>query len=307
MAKIDRLEDRKKGDRLTAQLGLGAAGEVGETGACLTPDQLADVATNHCSPEERKAALEHFSSCRKCYDAWVGVSLSLVAMESGLERRKRPLLSIRNMGYLGSAMAIAAGIVVFLNIRGDLVKTTVVAPAGKTVERVEQLDEAPRQQVLMKEEAVSQPSVVAPPAVLREKAKKTTEPEKPERRLRQESKGAVGSNVQEQQAVPQSAPAPAAVEDRAALQLEAEIAITPAGWLAGLERYCRERRYNEDLSQWNLLREEGIQLRDSETDAVLQKKLAAVLAMMTGASKNEDVMSQCNAVLPLLAGEDKKE
>ena len=45
MAKIDKLDDRKKGDRLTAQLGLGAAEQVETSGECLAPDQLADVAT----------------------------------------------------------------------------------------------------------------------------------------------------------------------------------------------------------------------------------------------------------------------
>jgi len=89
-------------------------------GGCLTPEQLADVATNHCTSEERKAALAHLAICQKCYDAWVGVSLSLVAMESGLGRqKKRSLLSLRNMMYLGSAVAVAAGAMLLFTLRNQ--------------------------------------------------------------------------------------------------------------------------------------------------------------------------------------------
>jgi len=306
MAKIDRLDDRKKGDRLTAQLGLGAAKQVEISGECLTPDQLADVATNHCSPEERKAALTHFSSCRKCYDAWVGVSLSLVAMESGLERRKRPLLSLRNMGYLGSAMAIAASVVVFFNIKGDLIRTTKPVPAEKAVEQVQQPAGLPEaQQMLMKEEAVTDTSAASPQVETRTKAKKTETSEKPA--SQSEPKGTVGKSVPAPMAAPPAAPAPPAVADQAALRLEAEIAITPAGWLSGLERYCLEKRYHDDPAQWNLLREEGMQIRDSEADADIAKKLSAILVMMTDTTKEEEVIAQCGVILPLLAGADKKE
>ncbi|SHO42849.1 hypothetical protein [Desulfopila aestuarii] len=295
MAKIDKLDDRKKGDRLTAQLGLGAAEQVEATGACLTPDQLADVATNHCSPEERKAALAHFSSCRRCYDAWVGVSLSLVAMESGLERRKRPLLSLRNMGYLGSAVAIAASVVVFFNIKGDLIQTTMPVPAEKALEQVQPSEaERPEQQLLMKEED-NAPSATTPSAETRNKAKRAEMP-----LAEPAAKSVVGKSV--------PAPmAPPAALDQDTIRLEAGIVITSSGWLSGLERYCREKRYHENPAQWNLLREEGLQLRESETDTVLMEKLSAILATMNVTTELDEVIVQCGVILPLLAGEDKKE
>jgi len=113
MATTARIDDPEQGKRLTARPGPAAAERQPADGDCLTPEQLADVATNHCTPEKRKAALAHIGGCRECYDAWVRLSLSLLAMEDGLERGKKPLLSLRNLGYLVSAVAVAVCVVVF--------------------------------------------------------------------------------------------------------------------------------------------------------------------------------------------------
>lgn len=299
MAKIDKLEDRRKADRLTAQLGLAAAEQQEVSGACLTPDQLVDVATSHCSPEERRAALAHFSSCRKCYDAWVGVSLSLVAMESGLERRKRPLLSLRNMGYLGSAVAIAASVVVFFNLQGDLIRT-VTLPGETAVEQAVPSDAAqPELRMRVKKEAATSQPAAAPPMETRQKdTRMELQPEKTVETKAGENGAA---------AIPQAASPAQEMTDQAASGLEAERLATAAEWLSGLAGFCREKGYRGHPEEWNRMLAEGQMLTKGGTESDFSRKIASILPIMVESSDMTAIETQCGAILPLLAGADKKE
>lgn len=300
MARRDTLDEQRKKDRLAAQLGLGAAGESQASGECLTADQLADVATNTCSVEERQAALAHFSSCQQCYDAWVGVSLSLVAMESGLQRGRKPLVSLRNMGYLGSAVAIAASVVVFFNLQGDLLETSVTPPARMAVEQLQPRDSAvsPQGEAARIEQAVS-PQAGAPPVA----ARKKLEPRPQEQPAGRQAAGAVGKSGQETE-MEQSAPA---VADQVRLRREADSGITADGWLSELEAVCRQEQYREEPELWTGLQARGKLALATAADPVLRQRLTAVLALMTAITVPEEAEAQCRAILPLLAGAEKKE
>ncbi len=115
------LDEKRVQDKLAAHLGLAAADDHGKTTIgedCYSPEQLADIAANVCSAEQKEKALAHFSECQACYDNWVAACFSLAAMDRGYSKRGF-VLTFRNLSYIGSALAIAASVVLFLNISGD--------------------------------------------------------------------------------------------------------------------------------------------------------------------------------------------
>lgn len=120
MTANDRIATHKKEDAVTAQLALAAdesgQEQSGKSGACLTNDQLAAIATGTCTPEEKEQALAHFAECKKCYDALVAISFSIAAVERS-SSQSRSASMVRSLTWLGSAFAIAASVVVFFNIR----------------------------------------------------------------------------------------------------------------------------------------------------------------------------------------------
>ena len=118
--KNERIDTHQKKDALTAQLALAAEEkdqqEAPDSKACLTNEQLASIAMGTSSPEEKKQAMAHFAECKKCYNALVAISFSIASVErSG--GTSRSASTVRNLTWLGSAFAIAASVVVFLNIR----------------------------------------------------------------------------------------------------------------------------------------------------------------------------------------------
>ena len=91
-----------------------AAVESGpESVGCLTSEQLADIATSHCTAEERARAICHFRDCRSCYDAFVTMSFTLAAMERGEAEPSRSRRMWRAVGLLVVA-SLLVGVVVLL-------------------------------------------------------------------------------------------------------------------------------------------------------------------------------------------------
>ncbi len=116
MAEIKNFADKKKGDKLTAHLALAAEENEAEAGPCLEPEQLADVAAGLCSKTEREQAMAHFATCRQCYEAWVGICFSLAAMDRPPERSRSQKI-VRNFAWFGTAFAIAASVLMFVNVQ----------------------------------------------------------------------------------------------------------------------------------------------------------------------------------------------
>lgn len=285
MANQQQSGGKKRADRLAAQLGLAAADApeaAGKSGKCLTTEQLADVATGHCTPEERKEALAHFSSCRSCYGAWVSVSLSLVAMESGLERRKRPLLSMRNLGFLGSAMAVAASVVVFFNLQGDLDR--VVPTARKAVQAPAQPGQ-PAESI----ERSSAPAVPAPKELQEiERKRLESAPGK--------SASAPSGRLAERLPVREEA-------DRV-MEFEAppdKVVI----WLNVLSAYCRQEGELRSPERWLQLLAEGQALSATVGEGGVE--IAKMVEEMGDAVEPAQIAVRCETILSHLAGVVEKE
>ncbi len=83
---------------------------------CPSKEELADMAANLCSAEQRKKLEEHFASCKTCYNDWVALCFQMAAMSRGVSERKS-LTTIRVLGCLCFVGALVFCIVVFLMIK----------------------------------------------------------------------------------------------------------------------------------------------------------------------------------------------
>ena len=282
MANQQRSDGTKRADHLAAQLGLAAADTPEAAGMCLTAEQLADVATGHCTPEERKEALAHFSSCRSCYDAWVSVSLSLVAMESGLERRRRPLLSLRNLGFLGSAVAVAASVVVFFNLQGDLDR--VAPPARKAVQ-------AP-----------------APPGQQAESIEHSSAPVKPVPKETQEMRKKRLESVPGKSVSVPSGRLAEQLSDRKEADGDMEAEAPPDKvviWLNALSAYCRQEDEPRSPERWLQLQAEGQALAAIAGEGGVE--IEKMVEEMGDTALPTQIAVRCETILSHLAGVVEKE
>ena len=106
-----------KGDGSTVHRGAQPAEEVPLNGDCLTPEELADVATGHCSTRQRQRALAHFAGCPSCYEAWVTLSFTIAGAGERAGSRSRSSKLMRNAIWFGTAFAIAAALLFFFSVR----------------------------------------------------------------------------------------------------------------------------------------------------------------------------------------------
>ena len=270
MADIEKLDEKRSRDRLTAHLGLaaGETGEVGEAGeGCLTREELASMAANVCTPEEREKALAHFSVCQRCYNDWVALCFSLAAMERGSGRM--PLMTVRNLAYVGSALAIAACVVLFFNINRD-VDLLQVGPGTPRVE----------QRTL--ESAAPQPT---------QQPEKEQEEGEPSRSNEIEKMKMETTRGEDQHEDPAAAPTAGGMS-----AARTATTLPYVSWLRLVEENCQGGNVNPAF--WQMLLGEGQRIAAAGAEEPL---LASLLAMMATMEDAEQVERQCSSILTLLA------
>lgn len=81
---------------------------------CLSPEVLAALVDNRCSSEEVLQIKKHISDCESCYQQW----LTLSSLKLGSVKRVRiiPFNRARLYGSIGSALALAASVAIYLNV-----------------------------------------------------------------------------------------------------------------------------------------------------------------------------------------------
>jgi hypothetical protein len=82
----------------------------------LAPEQLAALVDDRLAVGERQAALAHLAECERCYAAWREVAAASSTREQKRGTLAR-LLRPRNLASIGSALALAASVVVFVQLR----------------------------------------------------------------------------------------------------------------------------------------------------------------------------------------------
>jgi hypothetical protein len=105
----------KKLDKATAILSLlRVAKDKNKTDLCFTAEEMAVLIENGYSGDELTRRWQHLQSCDICYKEWVLLKTS--AQKDKKRGRLYHLSLPTKLSYIGSALAAAASIVVFLNI-----------------------------------------------------------------------------------------------------------------------------------------------------------------------------------------------
>jgi len=85
-----------------------------EPGTCPSPETLALFIDGRLTGLERESVVRHLASCQSCYDLWLsGAAEPQQVAKPGKEGSSRK----RVFGYLGTALAAAASVALYLNLQ----------------------------------------------------------------------------------------------------------------------------------------------------------------------------------------------
>ena len=306
----------KKLKKATAILALAADRGV-VRGSCLTSEEMAALVEGRSGGTALPAIWEHLSTCDSCYAEWVLLKKSVPPEAVG--GRLYHLRRLTNLRYLGTALAVAATIAVYVQVikTGDKAveqavvpqistlqdKNLAVPPQGLSVEKATKGESAQ----VMEQAPVVAPA--APPAVSAGAAKgKFSLPSAPMQSMK---------NVQEERQKPAAAPMPAArkmvrgmatdaassrVEGAAAPQSAVPAPENTAAWLEQLRAACQSGR--DDTPFWQNMAAMGVRLQTAQAEkspGATEAKMATILSMVQAIKGPDTVSQQCRMILAELA------
>ena len=100
-------------EKAAALLALAKAAEPAQ-GECLSDEQLAALVEGRLDNDQQLELRKHLSDCGKCYKEWL--QMTRLPENSPARGRIHWLKHIKNYSYIGSALAVAASVVVYLNV-----------------------------------------------------------------------------------------------------------------------------------------------------------------------------------------------
>lgn len=114
MANRDELKHKRETDSLVAQLGLAADLRGAQQGSCLSSKEMAELLDGKCAPDKQQLHLAHLSSCETCYREWLELQQEL--SRGNVKQKKALLFQRKFLAVSGSLLAVAASVVLFLNL-----------------------------------------------------------------------------------------------------------------------------------------------------------------------------------------------
>ncbi len=102
---------------------------------CPSAEYLASFLDGKCSAEEKKRVLNHLADCDHCYTLWY--SLKTVSRKKKAGGKIYFLTRPKNLAFAGSALAIAASVVIFMNTAHEPLVGRVEEKSAVTVETVD--------------------------------------------------------------------------------------------------------------------------------------------------------------------------
>ena len=120
--KIYDIDLKKLEDRSVGLLALAADKKQSESGrGCLSNQDLAALVDGEAIAGERENCFKHLADCDLCYQQWVEIS-AFTGLNAGKKSKTiiQQLFQPKVLTWAGSALAVAASVVVFFNVRGDV-------------------------------------------------------------------------------------------------------------------------------------------------------------------------------------------
>lgn len=310
----------KKLKKATAILALAADRGV-VRGSCLTSEEMAALVEGRSRGTALPAIWEHLSTCDSCYAEWVLLKKSVPP--GAVRGRLYHLRRLTNLRYLGTALAVAATIAVYVQVikTGDKAveqavvpqigtlqdKNLAVPPQGLSVEKATKGESA---------QVMEQAPVVAPAAPPAVSAPLGNGAAKGKLSVQSAPKESM-KNVQEERQKPAAAPMPATrkmargiatdaassrVEGAAAPQSAVPAPENTAAWLEQLRAACQSGR--DDTPFWQNMAAMGVRLQTAQAEkssGATEAKMATILSMVQAIKGPDTVSQQCRMILAELA------
>jgi hypothetical protein len=327
------LKNSRKKDKAAAFLALHAD-ERKERGPCLSPGEMAALVDNTCAREQRAIFMDHLSSCETCYGEWLTLK-KMDDRQTGRGDKRDHLYRFskkQQYGFIGSALALAASVVVYLNIL-PLPDTFLDSSSEKPV--LVQPDSGPAVPQLSMEKEEKKNKVESENTV--PMASQTTEAQPTEsmessadiedKKIHGRSVVPPHAGAREQQKMPEkAAPSPKRLQNVQKLQTLKALPELPGAatklvrpestgaggmlvdvdsWLAQVEENCRTA--NQDIQFWTKMHERGKTMLAQQAGLLPQDKEEKVSAalLLLGKMGPAAVTDQCRLLLDLLAEDEK--
>lgn len=298
-------KNKKKAEKAAALLAL-AADKGGEHGRCLLPEEMAALVDDSCQKEELVKFIEHLSSCETCYNQWFSLK-----REAGSKKNESRFLSLsrrKKYSFIGSALAVAASVVVFLNISDlpsnlkekSLQDAVLIQPESESTEPVVptfKLESEVMDLTLDRDRVEPKNQIVEEQRV--DKEYESSEVQIKERGaalLKREEIAAPAA-----QSVPRAAKkttSPAMVDDDYTL-------MGVDSWLKHLQKSCLSGRHEADFWVTMQLRGKELQLKHAGSLPEEKEKKVLVLLELLAGMGTESVTNKCREILTVLAEEEK--
>lgn len=292
------MKSTEKEDHLTAALALSADEKVPVTG-CIKAESFALLLESKLPDADQRLCMEHLSQCDSCYREW---KLMKGIPASGRRKNVIPLIKARSYRYIGSTLAVAATVAVFLNIYQ--LPTTEMAPTDKDKAIV-------KGQILSESEtvmdSVEEPSSASFEQRIEEKAaspKALKYMQKSKTRGKAEHKDkealAPAPAIENTMSKPQSATVKRSLRSKT---LGQEVRPGEHGFFDMVKKGCAQNEYNEDY--WISVEAMGKTLNGNESFELYSREKIVRLRKLISAMEDESWQHQCDEILGLLAEEQK--
>lgn len=310
--KNQRLKNNKNYGKATALLALIATKEEASE-RCLSPEEMAVLVDSGCSREELTIFMEHLSCCDRCYGEWLSLK-KMMAPNLGISKGRIYHLSRRKKySYIGSALAVAASVAVFLNIthqpivvHDTSVKESLLNEPAKEPGISKFHQDAVEKDALQETKGASPPASAVEDSLPVERLKKRTispssaEENRQERLLESRGFSAPSGQISLQKA-PKTAPSPPTevTESDATLEMDVD------SWLAMLKEACLDGR--QDLGFWSDMHLSGEKILNRHYPSLQRDKAEKISALLVllGEMGRKPVSTGCGQLLEMLAEEDK--
>lgn len=298
---------KKRLEKATALLALGAVREndTERQTRCLESEEFASLLERSGTEQEMALYRSHLAGCSSCYRQWLLLSDEEEKSKSGVSSHKRWM---KKYSYIGSALAVAASIAVFLNIREPeqiymyqadekvLEEIETVKKEAPTV--LESVQQSPRT-VTAEQEKILQPeeSKNYKPAKVRLPLKKSKKKVKAVQKPDREYMGTQADVSSDAVAVQKNA-APSPVSARL---LPGKNFPQFEKWVADIKEGCRAGR--KDSEYWRQLNNQAIVMDQKGEIALDQKQhilLKGILPILSQMAESV-APEQCEQIM-VLAG-----